>query len=120
MEKGEPASAVWVVNCGEGAVALTASVIDYPPKKAPLVSIQIAAGEAASPLSTDFKDGDKNFSDPVKLNSGVGPYTVFVNRQKTTWKGVELYSAKLGCVDSDGNAVITTPELLQEGLYVSE
>jgi len=120
MEKGEPASAVWVVNCDEGAVALTASVIDFPPKKSPLVSIQITAGESASPLSTDFKDGDKNFSDVVRLENGVGPYTVTVNRQKTTWKGPELYSAKLGCVDEAGNAIVTKYELLQEGLYVSD
>lgn len=120
MEKGEPASAVWIVNCEDGAVALTASVIDFPPKKSPLVSIQITAGESASPLSTDFKDGDKSFSDVVRLENGVGPYTVTVNRQKTTWKGVELYSAKLNCVDEAGNAVPTSPDLLQDGLYVSD
>jgi hypothetical protein len=97
---------VYLVTCAAGATALTASVIDLAPVKAPTISIQLARRTATSPLSRDPVDGDAAYSAPTTLAKGAVTYSMKINKSASTVKGAESYTAKYSCKGSTSSKIV--------------
>jgi hypothetical protein len=105
-KSGRARTDVYQVTCAAGATALTASVIDLAPVKAPTISIQLAKGTATSPLSKDPVDGNTAYSAPTTLAKGAGIYSMKINKSASTVKGAESYTAKYSCVGSTSSKIV--------------
>ena len=90
---------------GAGApLSATVQVRDLPPVAAPIVSVQLRKGMAAT-NSTDEVDGDAAASPLVFVNGGSGRYDIFVDK---TAAGEEAYEVLAQCwTGSDGSGVAT-------------
>jgi hypothetical protein len=93
---------VYAVTCAAGTQNLSVSVMDLPPIKAALVSIQATKGTASSALSTDTVDGNAYHSPLVRLAGGAGVYMVKVNKATSAVIGVETYKAQFSCQNAKG------------------
>ena len=77
---------------------------DAAPPAAPLVSVQIRKGTAAT-NGTDATDGDADFGPTVWVNGGAGVYDVFVDK---TAAGAEDYDLFYECMTgADGGGIAT-------------
>ena len=111
---GSVATDIYEMTCfDDGAgepTKLMFQVIDKPPAKAPTLSIQAVkmdTGERSS-ISTDPKDGDKNYSPLVSFaptGGGSGAYLVTVTKSQTApiVKGIELYQIQYHCYTATNN-----------------
>jgi hypothetical protein len=112
---------LYQVTCsddGRGAPAsLAAQVGDAAPVAAPLVSVQIQRGAAAT-NATDATDGDAGLSPLTFVNGGAGLYFVFVAK---TGPGAESYTLTYQCMTgANGGGVATGTSISPSGDPVPE
>lgn len=103
------ATDMYLVTCEDGEDGSTSEhlyleVIDYLPKAAPLLSVQIFKGGVAL-NATDPIDGDKVYSPELKFNGGNGGYLVIINKSAA---GAEKYGIVYHCESKTGSHTGTT------------
>jgi hypothetical protein len=102
LEVDASATDYFQVTCsGDGAGApasLVAQIRDEAPAAAPLLSVQIQRGSAAT-NSTDAIDGDASPSPAVFVNGAAGTFDVFVDK---TAAGAESYTLTATCMTGAG------------------
>jgi hypothetical protein len=108
LEVDAAATDYFKVTCsddGAGAPAsLVAQIRDEAPAAAPLVSVQVQRGAAAT-NSTDAVDGDASPSPLVFVNGAAGTFDVFVDK---TAAGAESYTLHATCMTGAGGTGAAT------------
>ena len=108
LPAGSSAAQLFFLDCandGAGApLSATVQVRDLAPLAAPLVSVQLRKGAAAT-NATDDLDGDASASPLVFVNGGAGRYDVYVDK---TAAGEEAFEVVAQCWTGTGGSGVPT------------
>ncbi len=107
---GASATDVYQLSCPVGTAKLYLRIADSAPVLPSLVSIQATKNSKSSTLSVDGGDGDAFYSSAVTLTKGAGTYLITLNKNLSSTKGQEQYSAEFHCLDAGGNHIGNQPD----------
>jgi hypothetical protein len=107
---GAAATDVYQLSCPAGTARLYVRIKDLAPALPSLVSIQAAKDRLSSTLSVDGADGDAFYSSAVTLRRVAGTYLITINKNLSSTKGREIYSAEFHCQDAGGNHLGNQPD----------
>lgn len=103
-----PGTDQFLVTCSNDGAGepehLFLHVRDMRPRNPALISVQavVPATGAATPVSTDNKDGDPFFSPGITLVGGSGPYVINVSKSRSSKVGAEIYQLEFHCETAGG------------------